>query len=44
MRQRPLLGSDLRARMKVVLEAMFSMDPLRGYVTRPIKLIWLVSE
>jgi hypothetical protein len=34
----PLVGSDSRATTKVMLEAVFSMDPLRGYITRPTEL------
>jgi hypothetical protein len=34
----PLLGSGPRATMEVLLEAVFSMDPHRGYVTRSTEL------
>jgi hypothetical protein len=40
----PLLGSDPRATMEELLEAVFSMVPIRGYVTRLTELSWLVSE
>jgi hypothetical protein len=33
----PLIGSGPRATMEVLLEAVFSMDFLRGYLTRPVK-------
>jgi hypothetical protein len=32
---KPLLGSGPRAIKGVMLEAMFSMYPLRGYITQP---------
>jgi hypothetical protein len=34
----PLLGSGPRAIVEVMLEAVFSIDPHRGYVTRPTEL------
>jgi hypothetical protein len=34
----PLLGSGQRSTMEVLLEAVFSMGPLRGYITRPTEL------
>jgi hypothetical protein len=34
----PLLGSGPRATMELLLEAVFSMDPLRVYNTRPTEL------
>jgi hypothetical protein len=33
-----LLGSGLRATMEILLEAVFSMGPLGGYITRPTEL------
>jgi hypothetical protein len=33
-----LPGSGPRTTMEVLLEPMFSNDPLRGYLTRPIEL------
>jgi hypothetical protein len=51
----PFLGSDSRAITKVMLEAVFSMSPLRGYTTRPTEYqvvsavrwsgaSWLISD
>jgi hypothetical protein len=36
--QEPYLGSGPRAKMEVLLEAVFSMDPLLGYITQPTVL------
>jgi hypothetical protein len=33
-----LLGSGPRATMEVLLEVVFSMDPLQGYITVPTEL------
>jgi hypothetical protein len=35
----PLLGSGSRATLEVLLEAVFSRDPRRGYVTQPTELV-----
>jgi hypothetical protein len=35
----PLLGSGPRATVEVLLEAVFTMNPLRGYVTRPTEWV-----
>jgi hypothetical protein len=35
----PLLGSGSRATTEVALEAVFSIGPLRGYITRPTELV-----
>jgi hypothetical protein len=34
----PLLGSGPRATLEVLLEAVFSVGPLRGCITRPTEL------
>jgi hypothetical protein len=50
-----LVGSGPSATMEVLLEAVFCMCPLRGYITRPLELSvvsalqwsgasWLVSD
>jgi hypothetical protein len=36
----PLLGSGPRATVKVLLEAVFSIGPLRSYITQPAELSW----
>jgi hypothetical protein len=36
--QGPLLGSGPRTTMEVLLEAVFSIDPLRGYTTRSTEM------
>jgi hypothetical protein len=33
----PFLGTDLRMIMEVLLEAVFSIGPLGGYITQPIE-------
>jgi hypothetical protein len=49
----PLLGSDPITKMEVLLKAVFSMDPFRGSITRPLSSVstvqcgevsWLVSD
>jgi hypothetical protein len=35
----PLQDSGPRATMEVLLVAVFSVDPLQGYITRPIKIV-----
>jgi hypothetical protein len=35
----PLLASGLSATVEILLEAVFSMGPLRGYITRLTELI-----
>jgi hypothetical protein len=35
----PLLRSGQRAIIELLSEAVFSIDPLRGYITRPTELV-----